>query len=290
MRFHSHSLLFLTTLGSLCSRMLRGFQLQSRGGVWSSLQSQFRRFSNPSVIGESSFVDNELKKINLIATETFHGTGEMLIVPYFSSGSTTAALKATLEKLPAQVAKSIADIVDEKSVKPGDKMATKIIHLYPNLHSFKSVALVGLGAQHDASELNSNLAHVLGKAIVKCVKESSPESVTLLSPIAMSKSSISHVLLGFHDAWYKDDRFKAQVGDPMSAPTSLSLQILGCDKNVCDNISEIQSSSEKIASGVNLAKDLVGAPSNVKTPLLISQVAKTIAANYNLEAKILGEV
>lgn len=44
-----------------------------------------------------------------------------------------------------------------------------------------------------------------------------------------------------------------------------------------------------IASGVNFARDLVGAPPNYKTPVTIANLAKEIATTHKLECRVLGE-
>merc|ERR1711871_666497 len=47
--------------------------------------------------------------------------------------------------------------------------------------------------------------------------------------------------------------------------------------------------TKMIASGVQQTKDLVGAPSNSKTPLVIANLAKKMATEHGMECKVLGE-
>jgi leucyl aminopeptidase len=54
-------------------------------------------------------------------------------------------------------------------------------------------------------------------------------------------------------------------------------------------MSTTASLTKMIASGVDLARDLVGAPPNSKTPLAIAQLAKDMAAASGLECQVLGE-
>lgn len=290
MHLHSISLLLLATVGSLYCKMLASFRLPFRGSIFSSLvHSHFRGLATTSsAIGESSFYANELKNFKVVANGDFNPKAEMLLVPLFTSKSESFSWKTAVDQLPNSVSIAIKELVDEKMMKSCENFNTKIVRLHPSVDKVKYLAFVGIGQQRDDSNISPELSHSLGKSIAKCLKDASPESISILPHMGMDSASIVQMLLGTHDALYKDNRFKIAVNEQNSGLSYL--EILGCETSVCNKMADIQSTAQNIASGVNLAKDLVGAPANVKTPLLISEVAQSIARDYGLSSKILGEV
>jgi leucyl aminopeptidase len=67
------------------------------------------------------------------------------------------------------------------------------------------------------------------------------------------------------------------------------LTVLGVTDKVATDISITTSLTKMIASGVNMARDLVGAPPNSKTPLIIAELAKKLASDHGLTCTVLGE-
>lgn len=100
----------------------------------------------------------------------------------------------------------------------------------------------------------------------------------------MKNAGLSQLILGMHHEAYEDNRFRKSD----SKMKDISLKLLGCAPNVAEDTKINAILTEMVADGVHLARDLVGAPSNVKTPLLIADQARKIAEEHNLECKILG--
>ena len=65
--------------------------------------------------------------------------------------------------------------------------------------------------------------------------------------------------------------------------------VLGVSEKVASEVSITTSLTKMIASGVDFARDLVGAPPNSKTPLTIASTAKQMAEENGLSCTILGE-
>jgi leucyl aminopeptidase len=105
-----------------------------------------------------------------------------------------------------------------------------------------------------------------------------------------SNAGISQLFLGLHDALYIDNRFRKIPEKGFKTPKIKSLALLGCtSEDVVEHIGLTYKLSEMISSGVNFAKDLVGAPPNSKTPVVIASLASKIASEHNLEIEILGQ-
>merc|ERR1711871_1784997 len=132
-------------------------------------------------------------------------------------------------------------------------------------------------------------ANRLGKAISAAVKEMKVKSAGVVVP-AIANAGVTQMLLGVYDDSYNDNRFKKVPDGGFKNNYSLeSLTIVGVPEQVAKDIDITPTLTKMIASGVQFTKDLVGAPPNSKTPLVIASLAKEMAKEHGLECNILGE-
>jgi leucyl aminopeptidase len=139
------------------------------------------------------------------------------------------------------------------------------------------------------TDLEVMKANKLGKLITIIAKELKVESVGVAMRPGVSNAGISQILIGVHDASYKDNRFRKEPEGGFPTEKFKMLTLLGCSSNVVNDIALTTSLTNMIASGVKFAKDLVGAPSNSKTPLVIADLSRQIGSDHNIEVKVLGQ-
>jgi leucyl aminopeptidase len=107
---------------------------------------------------------------------------------------------------------------------------------------------------------------------------------------AVGNAGVTQVILGLLDATYADTRYKKRPESGFPAHPLQALQLLRVPADVAKNAALTAVLSASIGAGVSLAKDLVGAPPNSKTPLVMAQVARDIAASSGgtITCQVLG--
>lgn len=284
--------------------LLRGFGLKSSALL--SIANQYginvgKRAMSVSMT--STYTESEKLQLRLNAANEVSFTGDLLIVPFYKpqlpkdeekldAGDTASdianALKNTInEDLSSSVREIIMDILDEHSFK-ADISSKQVVRL--GRDGVKYVALVGLGPKPstETCDLEVMSANRLGKLVSNIAKDVKAKSVGVTMMEGVNNAGLSQFILGIHDAAYKDNRYRKvpEGGFPVNEFKELTL--LGCSDAVVRDIELTYKLTEMIASGVKFAKDLVGAPSNSKTPLVIADLARQMAEEHNLEVNILG--
>ena len=143
----------------------------------------------------------------------------------------------------------------------------------------KYLALVGLGE----SKTMIQDSYLLGRQLAALSTKLKGAKIGLV-PQGLSLD-VAQLVHGVCEATYDDKRFrKVDVNDDLpSGIVSIS---------VLEHTTQVKSDSTAAlatASGVKFARDLVGAPANAKTPVIIADIAKELARQHDLECNILGE-
>jgi hypothetical protein len=267
----------------------------------SSVSSSSEASSATPSIHFGSYELSERWKVKYDARTSAKYMGDMLVVPFHKpTGSKDrealqSALKAAIPtELEENVKTLISDIIQEGTFKGDGQFVARTASGGP-----KYVALLGLGAEPKKESMEKSeraqleSATKIGSSIAGLVRDYRASEVAAVLPRGLTSNAVTQLMLGLEDATYKDIRFKKEVpakeADKFPGDSEVQISLLGCSTEVADAIGDISSKAMKIADGVNFAKDLVGAPPNVKTPFVIAREAARIAQTYGLEGKILGE-
>ena len=157
--------------------------------------------------------------------------------------------------------------------------AGEVITLNVMRENPKKVILIGLGSPEQLGIENMRQAAASGAR--SCLGISGKLGVLLpwepFDPATITKVVAEAIRL----STFKDLRFKYKP-EPIEFPKEIEL--LGLPNNADNLLQEIN----PICSGVELARELVGAPPNSLTPSELANQALNIAKEFNLESKILN--
>ncbi|CAE7517028.1 LAP1 [Symbiodinium microadriaticum] len=145
----------------------------------------------------------------------------------------------------------------------------------------KHIVLIALD-QTDSTALDVNY----GRAIVDISKQIKAKDVSIFLPNAIAPNSTFKLFSGVIESSYEDRRYKQKLTtdikkEPACNNTIKSLSVVGL-ANTADKeaVAEQGRLALAVSGGVTLARDLVGAPPNSKTPLVISAVARQLAKQH----------
>lgn len=283
----------------------RGFSassstLRASNGAFKSLTG--RRLSTSM----NAYTESESIKLSLSANQKLTFKGDLLIIPFYkpvtpkeenqkkedAAVALAAALKTSVNAgLSEVIKKFVGEVIDEYDFK-ADSSSKQVVRVGSADEGVKYVALVGLGPKSKSDKSNDlevMSANRLGKLVANIAKETNAETVGVAMPEGVNNAGLTQMILGVHDASYKDNRFHKVPEGGFPASKFKDLSLLGCTDSVVKDIDLTNKLTEMIASGVKFAKDLVNAPSNYKTPLVIANLARKIAADHSIEVKVLGQ-
>lgn len=189
-----------------------------------------------------------------------------------------------LQKLDSQLGGLLSEVSVEEDF-TGKSGQSTILRL-PGLGT-KRVGLVGLG-----SAASSTAAYrSLGEAVAAAAKsaQASNVAIALASSEGLSAgvklTTASAIASGTVLGTYEDSRFKSES----KKPTLKSVDIIGL--GVGSEIEKKLKQAEFISSAVIFGKNLVNAPANVLTPVVLAEEARRISSMYSdvLTANILNE-
>ncbi len=160
------------------------------------------------------------------------------------------------------------------SGKVGEKVHLQILGRSP-----QKLVFIGLG---DTTKLMLN---DLREGAVLAAREAfdSEGSMGVLFPWEQfdSKIAAKAVTESIRLSFFKDQRFQS---DPKPRKQPIAIDLIGISENIDTTIKEVNS----ICAGVELARELVGAPPNELTPECLAKKAIQIAKEFKLEYKILN--
>jgi leucyl aminopeptidase len=276
--------------------LARSFTFNSK-----SARAASRSFSLGITPPTATYLDSDRLSITVTASSELTFKGDLLVVPFYKPKVDKSDIKddkillAELKKnipegLSADVMKIIEDLLSEGVFK-ADVMSKQVVRL-PSVSAATYIALVGLGPnpkKGGATDLEISSASRLGKTVTQIAKDVKAGQVGVVLPTGTGNAGVTQLLLGVHDASYLDNRYRKVPEGGFKKNPLTSVTLLGTSPSVATDIGVNYKLTEMIASGVNFAKDLVSAPSNSKTPLIIGDLCRQMASQHNLECKILGQ-
>ena len=152
------------------------------------------------------------------------------------------------------------------------------------------VLLVGLGAKTEVSHEKIRLA--AGSAMQQVTEKKLTQAAFALSLCAEEKSDsaacIQATAEGLLLAGYRYDRFLSEKSrKTRKLPKSITLLIENAsEKQACETALE---NAQKLCRAVMIARDLVNAPGNIKSPDYLAEQAQAAADESTLKCKILGQ-
>jgi leucyl aminopeptidase len=215
----------------------------------------------------SQYTDSTVLEVAISAVQSFDFKGDLLVIPFYKPTTTNKTdsaiaegLKASIPNLSTDIKKIVSDLLIEQIFK-ADAATKQVIRLHSSESlSTKYIALVGLGPnpKKEVNDLEVTTAARLGKSVLTIAKETKAETVGVVLPDGTNNAGISQFILGLHDASYSDNRYRKVPENGFPKTKLSSIVLLGSSETVATNIKLTQNLTEKIASGVNFAKDLVG--------------------------------
>ena len=211
-------------------------------------------------------------QIKATDTSLLDWTGDLLAVGILEGATELSGDLAQLdEKLAGTIAELIAD--EEFEGKPNTSVVSRVGGKNP----LRKIALVGLGK---AEDLKLDSWRSAAAAIARLATKEKTLGIGLptdsQAPETLAQTITEAVILALH----QDNRFKSEPED--KEPKLETIELIGLAGQ-----DEAIAKGETIASGVILARELVNAPANEVTPITMAETAQQLAADYDLEVKIL---
>ncbi|MDJ0691050.1 MAG: leucyl aminopeptidase [Xenococcaceae cyanobacterium MO_188.B32] len=211
-------------------------------------------------------------QIRATKTSLLDWTGDVLALGIFEDET---ELTGDLAQLNEKLSGTISELIEEEEFKgkTGSKATTRIGSKSP----VRKLILVGLGK---ADDFKLNSYRTTAAAIARAAKKDKTLGISLPvtkeEPAVVAQAITEGILLALH----QDNRFKS---DPEEKEPKLeTIDLLGLDSQ-----EQAIANSEKIVSGVILARELVNAPANEVTPVTMAETAQEIASEYGLAIEIL---
>jgi len=248
-------------------------------------------------------LSDRLGDLAVVGSSSMAFKGDVLFVPFYKPAvadkdkSDDKALAAALRALiPADLSPELKSMIGEildEGVFKADVMTKQVSRVFSPSSSVKHIALVGLGPNPKKDVVGGDMevasAARLGRSVATITKEIKAASAGVAMPSGIANAGITQFLLGVSDAAYNDNRYRKVPEGGFKPHTLSSIAILGCSEAIAKDVPVTAKLTDMIASGVDFAKDLVGAPPNSKTPVVIADLARKMAKEHNLEVKVLGQ-
>lgn len=202
-------------------------------------------------------------------------TGDGLAIGLFEDA---VELSGDLAVLDQKLAGAIQEIIKEEEFKgkAGSSVATRVGGSSP----VRKIILVGLG-KPDSLKLDS--LRRAAASVARLGKKQKCKSLGVSLPLGDydSAAAAQAIAEGIELALYQDIRFKSESDDKTQLETVDLFGLAGQETAIAK--------AKQIASGVNLARELVAAPANAVTPITMAETAQAIASDHGLELKILEQ-
>eukprot|EP00607_Mallomonas_marina_P003210 CAMPEP_0182426076 /NCGR_PEP_ID=MMETSP1167-20130531/12556_1 /TAXON_ID=2988 /ORGANISM="Mallomonas Sp, Strain CCMP3275" /LENGTH=524 /DNA_ID=CAMNT_0024607263 /DNA_START=166 /DNA_END=1740 /DNA_ORIENTATION=- len=247
----------------------------------------------------SSYKESDRFTFKVASPSVSEFTGDVLVIPFYKPADKKEedmknSLKAAIPTELSEAIKDAAAYLIESGEFSGNAMSRSTT-LLSGPSPVRRISLLGLGPspkkdpENGPKDVEVKSAGRIGKMISMVSKDTKAASVGVVFSFPISNAGLSQCILGVYDGAYDDVRYR-KVPEKGNDPFPLlSLSLLGLPPAISEDLSFVHSLSSYIASGVSLAKDLVGSPPNYKNPLQLAAAAKTIAAENNLDITILEQ-
>jgi leucyl aminopeptidase len=221
----------------------------------------------------------QIKYVELIQQQ-----GPCLVVGVCPEQINTAVLQAIDEKLVG--AFSMATQSQEFGAEKGDLL---LLH-NPQGNFYRRVLFVGLGKQDQFSlkALRQQASDIVKYLTDRKINSFQLSADSFMVPAASSKDSLQTLAEGLLMADYCYDLYMpAEKKDKRIALESV--EILLAQQNAVAEAEVAVAEAEAICSGVFLARDLVNAPGNLKSPEYIARQAEALSALTGVSVKLLEQ-
>jgi leucyl aminopeptidase len=252
---------------------------------------------------------NHRPDLHVVDTIAPSHAGQALVISFHkinpSDDTSVNSVKLSIpDGLPPQLKTLIEDCMEDGSF-TAEAKEKYTVRLPPQMTDcvYKHLVLLGAG------QAPGNVVYQgIGKELLSIAKDLKASNIDLIlgtmpdtdtdsntHTCTSMEEKVYNVLLGLEDISYDDKRYKGVVDDNnnVGISTKKSLEKVSFTGISTKDMSSVTNTVHKhslISSGVAIAKDLVGAPPNSKTPLAISLFARNIAAmSDNIECQVLGQ-
>ncbi|KAJ8602502.1 hypothetical protein CTAYLR_001254 [Chrysophaeum taylorii] len=236
------------------------FALRSQGATRSRTVTMSAAVANVPL---TSPVSDNVNIISCGDVGSFRGDALVLPVYGVDEGETGVKVEGAVADADAALDGAVSELAADFK---GGAGKSSVVRLSTN-SPVRKVALFGLGK---ADESATNLAK-LGAFAAGLSKSDKTTKVVGIAPLpdrGWDDSAVDGVARGALEACYVDNRFR--TGDNVADPPALeSIALIGA----AESPQAAADAGRKIARGVALARDLVGAPANVVTPRALADVA-----------------
>lgn len=209
-----------------------------------------------------------------IDTSRLQWAGDALAVGMFEDA---VEVTGELSQLDEKLSGTLKELIDETEFKgkPNSSAVTRVGSGSP----IRKIILVGLG-KPDRFKLDS--LRRAAAAAARIAKKEKCKTLALDLPVWNDSpdATAQAIAEGIELALFKDLRFKSEPEEKGSVLERVDLFGLSGQEAAIAR-------ARQIASGVNLARELVAAPANSVTPLSMAETAKEIAAEYGFDLEIL---
>ncbi|EKX48518.1 hypothetical protein GUITHDRAFT_68651 [Guillardia theta CCMP2712] len=205
--------------------------------------------------------------------------GDLLFFPFPEVGgedkNALVSLTGAAAELDASIDGLLSEIIKENEFK--GKSGSSVLTRLAKSSSFKKLSLVGMGNVTQAA-MASGFA--LGKQIASSAKTEKAKTAAVVVPQGFDSTAVKAMAQAVLEGIYHDVRFKS--GDDKEKGCLLeSLEVIASnDEERCKILTVC-------SSGVKMARDLVGAPSNYVTPSTLAETARNIAKEHGMSCTIL---
>jgi leucyl aminopeptidase len=213
-------------------------------------------------------------------TSLIDWSGDCLAVGCFEDtfSEDKSALSGELADLDTALSGTLSELIAEAEFKgtSGSSAVTRV----GGGSAIRKIAVVGLGKSSDVTLESIRQA---AAAIAKLAKKEKAKTVGVHLPVWKddAASSVQAMVEGMELALNQDTRFKSDP-EQTKAPSIETVEFLGISGQ-----DEAIRRAKQICLGVVLARELVAAPANVVTPMVLAETAEAIAQEYGLELTIL---
>ncbi|HHP7243770.1 MAG TPA: leucyl aminopeptidase [Elainellaceae cyanobacterium] len=209
-----------------------------------------------------------------IETPRLDWSGDCLAIGLFEDAT---QLTGDLEQLDQKLSGTLSELIEETDFKgqTGSSAVTRVGANSP----VRKIAVVGLGKP---DHLTLETLRKASASIARLAKRERCKTVGISLPVwkGNAATSLQTMAEGVELALHQDTRFKSDSEEKNDGIQTIDFLGFGGQDDAI-------SRARKISLGVILARELVSAPANVVTPVVLAEAAEAIANEYRLDLKIL---
>ncbi|MBW4657540.1 MAG: leucyl aminopeptidase [Drouetiella hepatica Uher 2000/2452] len=213
-----------------------------------------------------------------IDTPRLEWSGDCLVIGLFEDA---VELTDDLTDLDQKLSGTLTELIAEAEFK--GKEGSSAVTRVGGGSSIRKIAIVGLGK---AEPFKLDALRRAAAAAARLGKKEKVKTLGLSLPSWNGDTAltIQAIVEGIELALHQDSRFKSEEEKELKLE---QIELLGFGHEGFANADEAIARARQISLGVILARELVSAPANIVTPLMMAEAAEAIAQEYGLELQIL---